>query len=189
MVFSPPFASLEHLLGSPSSNVLPLTPHLLELHPDLVERLRDHRDEHVLHHPGQEEDHGDEVEGRLPWIKGVSCPVHDVDPALLAGSLVHGEHAGGKFSKTSETNLGPGAICQVHTFEALSASLAVVLFVVRIGVDPVTRVVNKLSSSKIPQDPKCPKVTIGLIGNDIFLDAGLPAIAVWNREIIDGDVL
>ena len=69
---------------------------------------------------------------------------------------------GGKFSKSGETNLGPGAIRQVHTFEALSASLAVVLFVVRIGVDPVTRVVNKLSSSKIP------KLTIGFIGITSF---------------------
>ena len=135
------------------------TPHLLELNPDFIEGLCDDSNEDILDHPSQEEDHGDKVEGRLPWIKGVSCPVHDVDPALLAGSLVHGEHAGSKFSKTSETNLGPGAICQVHTFEALSASLAVVLFVVRIGVDPVTRVENKLSSSKITKIPK--KTQIG----------------------------
>ena len=119
--------------------MLSFSPYLLELNSDFIECFRDDSNEDILHHPGQEEDHGDEVEGRLPWIKGVSCPVHDVDPALLAGSLVHSEHAGSKFSKTSETDLGPGAIRQVHTFEALSASLAVVLFVVRIGVDPVTR--------------------------------------------------
>ena len=103
----PPFASLEHLLGSSTPDVLSFPPHLLELHSDLVERLRDHCNEHVLHHPGEEEDHGDKVEGGLPWVKRVSRPVHDVDPALLAGRLVHGEHAGGELSKPCEPNVRP----------------------------------------------------------------------------------
>ncbi len=75
--------SLEDLLGSAPSQVLPLSPHLLELDADLVEGLRDDSNEDVLHHPSQEEDHGHEVEGGLPGVQRVRGPVHDVDPALL----------------------------------------------------------------------------------------------------------
>ena len=119
--------------------MLSLAPHLLELHTDLVERLRDHCNEHVLHHPGEEEDHGDEVEGGLPWVKRVSRPVHDVDPALLTGRLVHGEHAGGKLSESCEANLRAGSVCQVHALEPLSTPLTVAVLVVWVGVNPVIR--------------------------------------------------
>ena len=115
-----------------------LSPHLLELHTDLVEGLRDHGDEHILHHPGKEEDHGDEVEGGLPWIQRVGRPVHDVDPALLAGSLVDGEDAGGELPEPGEADLGPVSVRQVHALEALPATLTVAVFVVEVGVDPAT---------------------------------------------------
>ena len=61
--------------------------YLLELDPDLVEGLRDDGDEDVLDHPGEEEDHGAEVGGGLPVLHRVARAVHDVHPALLAGSL------------------------------------------------------------------------------------------------------
>ena len=117
--------------------MLSFPPHLLELHSDLVERLCYNGNEHVLHHPGQEEDHGDKVEGGLPWVKRVSRPVHDVDPALLAGRLVHREHAGGKLSETREADLRTGSVRQVHALEPLPAPLTVAVLIVWVGVDPV----------------------------------------------------
>lgn len=69
-------------------------PHLLELDPDLVERLGDDGYEHVLHQPGQEEDHGAEVEHSSPAGQTVDGSVHDEHPTLLRGCLVHGEDAG-----------------------------------------------------------------------------------------------
>ena len=38
--------------------------------------------------PGEEEDHGAEVGGRLPVLHRVARPVHDVHPTLLARSLL-----------------------------------------------------------------------------------------------------
>ena len=146
--------------------MLSLPPHLLELHSDLVERLRDHCNEHVLHHPGEEEDHGDKVEGGLPWVKRVSRPVHDVDPALLAGRLVHREHAGGKLSESREANLGARSVCQVHALEPLSTSLAVAVLVVWVGIDPEIQRRNETSRCVVS-----------------------PAIAVRDSEVIDGDIL
>ena len=32
-------------------------------------------------------------------------PVHDIDPALLGGGLVHSEHTGGELPKPSEANV------------------------------------------------------------------------------------
>jgi len=37
--------------------------------PDLIKHLRDDRNKDILHHPRQEEDHCDKVEGRFPRIK------------------------------------------------------------------------------------------------------------------------
>ena len=54
--------------------MLPISPYLLELDPDLIECFGDDGDENILHHPGQEEDHRDEVEGGLPWVQAVSGP-------------------------------------------------------------------------------------------------------------------
>ncbi len=58
----------------------------LKLNSDFVEGFRDDRNEDVLDHPGQEEDHGREVQGGLPVLGRVSGPVHDVHPTLLTGS-------------------------------------------------------------------------------------------------------
>ena len=35
-------------------------------------------------------------------------PVHDVDPSLLGGGLVHCEHTGGELPKPGEANVKPG---------------------------------------------------------------------------------
>jgi hypothetical protein len=59
----------------------------LKLNTDLIECLRDDGNEDVLDHPGEEEDHGDEVEGGLPVLSRITRPVHDVDPALLTGGF------------------------------------------------------------------------------------------------------
>jgi len=40
----------------------------LKLNPDFVEGFCDNGDEDVLDHPGEKEDHGDEVEGGLPVL-------------------------------------------------------------------------------------------------------------------------
>ena len=114
------------------------TPHLLELNPNFIEGLCDDSNEDILDHPSQEEDHGDKVEGRLPWIQTISGPVHDVDPTLLRGCLVHGEHTGGKLTKPSEPNIKPTPIGQVHAPEPIPAPEAIrvagVTFAAAIGV-------------------------------------------------------
>jgi len=56
------------------------------LNSDFVEGFRDDRNEDVLDHPGQEEDHGREVQGGLPMLGRVSGTVHDVNPTLLTCS-------------------------------------------------------------------------------------------------------
>jgi len=70
-------------------------PHLLELHSDLVECLGDDSYENILDKPGEKEDHGAEVEHRPPAGQRVDRSVHDENPALLGGRLVHGENRGG----------------------------------------------------------------------------------------------
>ena len=120
--------------------MLSVSPDLLELNSDFIECLGDNSDEDILNHPGKEEDHGDKVEGGLPWIQRVGRPVHDVDPALLAGSLVDGEDAGGELPEPGEADLGPVSVRQVHALEALPATLTVAVFVVEVGVDPATKV-------------------------------------------------
>lgn len=70
-------------------------PHLLELHSDLVESLGDDSNENVLDEPGEKEDHGAEVEHRPPAGQRVDRSVHDENPALLGGRLVHGENRRG----------------------------------------------------------------------------------------------
>ena len=55
----------------------------LEAWPDFVEHLRDDGDEDILHHPGQEEDASDEVEGRVVQVDRVGGAIHDVHPPLL----------------------------------------------------------------------------------------------------------
>ena len=52
--------------------MLSVSPDLLELDSNLIECLGDNSNEDILHHPGEEEDHGDKVERRLPWIQTVS---------------------------------------------------------------------------------------------------------------------
>ena len=94
-------------------NVLSLHPRISnytieQYKPYFIEHLSDDGDKNVLHHPRQKEDHWDKVEGGLPWVKRVSCPVHDVDPALLGGGLVHSEHTGGELPKPGEANVKPG---------------------------------------------------------------------------------
>ena len=118
--------------------MLSFSPYLLELNSDFIEGFRDDSNEDILHHPRQEEDHGDEVEGGLPWVQRVGRPVHDVDPALLAGSLVDGEDAGGELPEPGEADLGPVSVRQVHALEALPATLTVAVFVFKVGVDPAT---------------------------------------------------
>lgn len=49
--------SSEELSGAPLRDSVPQPPHLLELHPYLVERLGYHGYENVLDQPRQEEDH------------------------------------------------------------------------------------------------------------------------------------
>ena len=66
---------------------------LLELDAELGERLDDDGDEDVLDEPGEEEDHGDEVEVGAPGRQAVGGAVHEEDPALLGGRLVHREYA------------------------------------------------------------------------------------------------
>ena len=114
------------------------TPHLLELNPNFIEGLCNDSNEDILDHPSQEEDHGDKVEGRLPWIQTVCSPVHDVDPPLLRGCLVHGEDTGGKLSKPSEPNIKPAPIGQVHAPEPIPAPetiwVAGVTFAAAVGV-------------------------------------------------------
>jgi len=66
---------------------------LLELDAELGERLDDDGDEDVLDEPGEEEDHGDEVEVGAPGRQAVGGAVHEEDPALLGGRLVHREDA------------------------------------------------------------------------------------------------
>ena len=85
------------------------------------------------HHPGKEENHGDKVERGLPGVQTVSgpgqfldcldflsikisaliLPVHDVDPALLRGGLVHSEHTGRELPKPGEANVKPGIYAMV----------------------------------------------------------------------------
>ncbi len=100
-----PFVPLKDLCGGVALNLLPVAPHLLELHSDLVERLCDDGDEDVLDQPRHEEDHGAEVERRLPVLHRVASAVHDVHPALLRGGLVHGEHALRELAEAGEALL------------------------------------------------------------------------------------
>ena len=108
--------------------MLSVSPDLLELDPDLIESLSDDGDENVLHHPRQEEDHRDKVEGGLPGVQTISgpgncldhkiivnfrfflVPVHDIDPALLRGSLVHSEHTRCKLPEPGEADVKPRII-------------------------------------------------------------------------------
>ncbi len=51
--------------------------------PNLIEHLSDDGNKHILHHPRQEEDHGDEVDRGLERVDGVRGAVHDVHPSFL----------------------------------------------------------------------------------------------------------
>ena len=63
-----------------------LPPHLLKLYSYFVECLGDDGDEHVPDHPGQKEDHGDEVDDSFPVLGGIAGTVHYVHPPLLTSS-------------------------------------------------------------------------------------------------------
>lgn len=64
-------------------DVPPHAPHLLELDTDLIESLGDDGNEHILHEPCQEENHGAKVKGRSPARKAVDGTIHDEHPAFL----------------------------------------------------------------------------------------------------------
>ena len=81
-----PLVPLQHLRGGLALDLLPLPPHLLELNPDLVERLGDDGDEHVLDQPGDEEDHRREIQGSLPVLNRVARPGIQIIPCLITDS-------------------------------------------------------------------------------------------------------
>lgn len=72
----------------------PNSPHLLKLHPDLIERFRNNSNEHVFHQPCQEENHCTKIEHSSPAWQRVYGPVHDKNPTFLWSSLIDSEEAG-----------------------------------------------------------------------------------------------
>ena len=104
--------------------MLSFSPYLLELNSDFIEGFCDDSNEDILHHPRQEEDHGDEVEGGFPGVETVGGPVHDVDPALLRGRLVHREYTRGELPEAGEANVAPVAsVSEVHAAESLPSEV------------------------------------------------------------------
>lgn len=83
---------ISHMRSLAAAELHSGAPHLLELHSDLVECLGDDGYENVFHQPGEKEDHSAEVEHRPPPRQRVNRSVHDENPALLGGRLIHGEN-------------------------------------------------------------------------------------------------
>lgn len=61
------------------------------------------------------------IEGRPPGWQRVYGPVHYEHPALLRGSLIHGEYAGGNVLKSVEANHITAQEIQLHALHARRA--------------------------------------------------------------------